>query len=110
MYFDRRLWALTSGVRGRIAGTVLVGLAAVAAGIARLALLGWLLGRVLAGEPLAALTSAIVLTAGALPPRRAPHYAPPMVPPHTPPPAQQHFRPTLYAQGAPTRPAPFPRP
>ena len=42
VYFDRRLWALTAGVRGRIAGTVLVGLAAVAAGIARLALLGWL--------------------------------------------------------------------
>src|SRR2546422_6807582 len=67
VYLDPRLWALTVGVRGRIAFTVLVGLAAVAAGIARLALLGWLLGRVLAGEPLAALTSAIVLTAG--PPR-----------------------------------------
>ena len=49
MYLDPRLWALTSGVRGRIVFTVLVGLAAVAAGIARLALLGWLLGRVLAG-------------------------------------------------------------
>ena len=58
VYFDRRLWALTDGVRGRIAFTVLVGLAAVAAGIARLALLGWLLARVLAGESLAALTPA----------------------------------------------------
>ena len=37
-------------MRGRIAVSVLVGLAAVAAGIARLALLGWLLGRILAGE------------------------------------------------------------
>ena len=52
MYFDRRLWALTAGVRGRIVATVLLGLAAVAAGIARLALLGWVLGLVLAGRPL----------------------------------------------------------
>ncbi len=42
MYLDPRLWALTSGVRGRIAATVLVGLAAVAGGhraarVARLA-------------------------------------------------------------------------
>ena len=55
MYLDPRLWALTRGVRGRIAATVVVGLAAVAAGIARLALLGWLLARVLAGESLASL-------------------------------------------------------
>ena len=44
MYFDRRLWAFTRGVRARIAGTVVLGLFAVAAGIARLALFGWLLG------------------------------------------------------------------
>jgi len=49
MYFDRRLWAFTRGVRLRIAGTVLLGLLAVGAGIARLALFGWLLGRVIAG-------------------------------------------------------------
>ena len=44
MYLDRRLWAFTRGVRARIAGTVLLGLLAVGAGIARLALFGWLLG------------------------------------------------------------------
>src|SRR3989304_2469872 len=49
MYLDWRLWAFTRGVRLRIAGTVLLGLLAVGAGIARLALLGWLLGRVIAG-------------------------------------------------------------
>jgi ribosomal protein L40E len=38
----------TAGVRTGILGTVLLGLLAVSAGIARLALLGWLLGRVLA--------------------------------------------------------------
>jgi hypothetical protein len=57
MYLDPRLWALTRGVRGRIAATVLVGLAAVAVGIARLVLLGWLLARVLHGEPLTAAPS-----------------------------------------------------
>ena len=50
MYLDRQLWAFTAGVRGRIAGTVLLGLLAVSAGIARLALLGWLLARVLAAR------------------------------------------------------------
>src|SRR5262245_65716770 len=71
MYFDQRLWALTEGVRGRIAGTVIVGLAAVAAGVARLALLGWLLGRVLAGDSLAQLAPAIALPALALVARSA---------------------------------------
>src|SRR5712692_6474654 len=72
MYLDRRLWAFTRGVRLRIVGTVLIGLLAVAAGIARLALFGWLLGRVIAGEslrsllPLMALTAAAVLVRGAL--------------------------------------------
>jgi ATP-binding cassette subfamily C protein CydCD len=51
VYLDRRLWAFTRGVRLRIAWTVVVGLAAVGAGIARLALLGWLLARVIGGAP-----------------------------------------------------------
>src|SRR5437764_595495 len=55
MYLDRRLWAFTRGVRLRIVGTVVIGLLAVAAGIARLALFGWLLARVIAGESLRAL-------------------------------------------------------
>src|SRR5713226_2108096 len=100
---------MTVGVRGRIAFTVLVGLAAVAAGIARLALLGWLLGRVLAGEPLAALTSAIVLTAVALGARSALDYARTMVAHHTAARVQQHLRQTLYAQVATLGPAHFAR-
>jgi len=109
VYLDPRLWALTVGVRGRIAFTVLVGLAAVAAGIARLALLGWLLGRVLAGEPLAALTPAIVLTAAALAARSALDYARTMVAHHTAARVQQHLRQTLYAQVATLGPAHFAR-
>src|SRR5499427_7254857 len=72
MYFDRRLWAFTRGVRLRIAGTVLLGLLAVGAGIARLALFGWLLARVIEGDgprailPLLGLTAAAVVVRSAL--------------------------------------------
>ena len=50
MYFNLRLFALTSGLRPRIALAAFVGLAALAAGMARLALTGWLIGRVFQGE------------------------------------------------------------
>ena len=63
MYFDARLWAFTAGLRGRIALTVLIGVLAAATGIARLALLGWLIGRIYAGAPtgeLAGIGAAIV--------------------------------------------------
>src|SRR5438046_2086131 len=65
MYLDRRLWAFTRGVRLRIVGTVVIGLLAVAAGIARLALFGWLLARVIAGESLRALLPLLAVTAPA---------------------------------------------
>ncbi|HZT87556.1 MAG TPA: hypothetical protein VFA12_06280 [Stellaceae bacterium] len=54
MYFDRRLWALTRGLRGRIAYAILIGLAASAFGIVRFVLLGALLARVFAGAALLA--------------------------------------------------------
>ncbi len=50
MYFDRRLWELTRGLRGRIALAIAIGLAAAAFGIARFALLGALLARVFKGS------------------------------------------------------------
>jgi ATP-binding cassette subfamily C protein CydCD len=52
MYFDPKLWIFTKGVRGRIAWTVAIGVLAAAVGIARLALLGWLLAQVFQGVPL----------------------------------------------------------
>ncbi len=107
MYFDRRLWALTAGVRGRIAATVLVGLLAVIAGIARLALLGWLLARVLAGDSLAALAPALVLTAAALAGRSALDYARAMLAHHTAARVQARLRQTLYAQVIELGPAHF---
>src|SRR5579863_2764177 len=50
MYFDRRLWALTHGLRGRIALSILIGLGAAVFGIARFTLLGTMLARVFAGS------------------------------------------------------------
>ena len=55
MYFDLRLWQFTKGVRSRIAGAVMIGLLAAALGIARLALLGWLLAKEFRGEHLDAM-------------------------------------------------------
>jgi ATP-binding cassette subfamily C protein CydCD len=66
MYLDPRLLAFTRGVRGRIAATVALGLLQVSAGIARLALLGWLLARVFAGASLADLAVPLTLTAAAI--------------------------------------------
>jgi len=51
MYFNFRLWSLTRGVRRRILGAVLMGLGAAILGMARLALLGLLLGLVFSGTP-----------------------------------------------------------
>jgi len=66
MYFDRRLWAFTRGARSQICASVAVGLVAAGIGIVRLALLGWLLARVLGGEPLSALWIPIGLVAGVM--------------------------------------------
>ncbi len=66
MYFDRRLWAFTEGVRGRITFSVVIGLAAAAAGIARLALLGWLIAMVFEGRPFAELVVPMIIVAGVM--------------------------------------------
>ena len=49
MHLELRLWRFTEGVRGRIFASMAVGLLAAGLGLARLALLGWLIGRVFAG-------------------------------------------------------------
>ncbi|HZS83318.1 MAG TPA: ABC transporter ATP-binding protein [Stellaceae bacterium] len=70
MYFDRRLWEMTKGVRLRIAAAVALGLAAAALGIARFVFLGMLLARVFERAPLtqlmplaAAVAAAVILRA-----------------------------------------------
>jgi len=60
MHIEKRLFSFTQGMRGRIAAAVGVGLVSVAVGVARLALLGWLIGEVFAGRSLAELTWPII--------------------------------------------------
>jgi len=52
MYFDRRLWQLTRGMRGWIAVAILLGVVASVVGIARFAILGVLLSHVFNGAGL----------------------------------------------------------
>ncbi len=63
MYFDWRLWGFTEGARLRIAGTVAIGLLCAGVGIARLALLGWLLAAVFEGRALDSLVVPIAMVA-----------------------------------------------
>ena len=66
MHFERRLWIFTDGVRLRILWATLIGLIAAAFGIARLALLGWLIGALFTGATLADLTGPIVAIAAVM--------------------------------------------
>ena len=109
MYLDRRLWAFTRGVRLRIVGTVVIGLLAVAAGIARLALFGWLLGRVIAGEPLRALLPLVAVTAAAVLVRGALDYWRAMAAHHTAARVQGALRQAIYDRVTALGPAHFTR-
>ncbi len=66
MYLDRRLWIFTEGLRWRIAGAVLIALVSAAVGVARLALLGWLLAKVFQGASAGALALPFALIAGVM--------------------------------------------
>ena len=63
MHFETRLWQFTEGVRLRILYAVLIGLVATCFGIARLALLGWLIGRIFVGERLQDLAIPLLVVA-----------------------------------------------
>ncbi|MEE8499664.1 MAG: ABC transporter ATP-binding protein, partial [Kiloniellales bacterium] len=96
MYFDLRLWQFTKGVRGRIAGAVMIGLLAAALGIARLALLGWLLAKVFRGEPLDAMIMPFAAVAGVMVLRGGLEYWRNMVAHGTAARVQRHLRKRLY--------------
>src|SRR3989475_11584197 len=110
MYLDRRLWAFTRGVRLRIGATVFIGLLAVAAGIARLALFGWLLGRVIAGESLRALLPLVAVTAAAVLVRGALDYWRAMAAHHTAAHVQGALRQAIYDRVTALGPPHFPPP
>ena len=97
MYLSPELWRFTAGVRVRIVWAVLIGLAAVVAGIARLALLGWLLAKVLAGSTTPALLLAVLLVAAVTVARGALEYWRTMLAHHTAALVQATLRQTLYA-------------
>ncbi len=63
MHFETRLWQFSKGVRLRIAYAVLIGLAATVLGIARLALMGWLIGRIFAGDSFQQLSVPLLVVA-----------------------------------------------
>jgi ATP-binding cassette subfamily C protein CydCD len=107
MYFDRRLWELTRGLRGSIAFAILLGLVAAVVGIARFALLGVLLSLVFKGGglvvvvmPAIGLTAAVILR-GAIEHHRA------MVSHRTAARVQQELRGRLYDKIAELGPAWF---
>ena len=66
MYFDLELWRLTAGLRLSMAAGVLLGLLALAAGIARFAFLGIALAQVFAGGGLAEAAPALVAAMAAV--------------------------------------------
>ncbi|MBK8158507.1 MAG: ABC transporter ATP-binding protein [Rhodospirillaceae bacterium] len=66
MHIEKRLWIFTDGVRGRIAWATLIGLVAVGLGVLRLALLGWLIGAIFAGQSIEALANPILAIAGVM--------------------------------------------
>jgi ATP-binding cassette subfamily C protein CydCD len=107
VYLNRRLWAFTRGVRLRIAGTTLAGLLAVLAGSARLALLGWVLGRVLAGDSLAELAWPVAGVAALIALRGLLEYGRTMVAHHTAARVQRGLRGRLYDQITALGPAHF---
>ena len=63
MFFDTKLWPFTRGVRLRIAATAAMGVLSSLVGIGRLALLGWLLARVFAGDTFSELALPFTLVA-----------------------------------------------
>ncbi|HJV57023.1 MAG TPA: ABC transporter ATP-binding protein [Methylomirabilota bacterium] len=107
MYVDGWLWAFTRGVRLRIAGATLAGLLSVLVGTARLALLGWVLGRLLTGAPLARLAWPVAGVAALVALRGVLEYGRAMVAHHTAARVQARLRGTLYAQITALGPAHF---
>ena len=107
MYFDRRLWQFTQGVRPRIFWAVLVGLTSAAVGVARLALLGWLLGRVFTGALFADLVWPFAAVAAIMVLRGVLEYFRNMVAHRTAAIVQLHIRARLYDQVVALGPAYF---
>ncbi|MDA0675863.1 MAG: ABC transporter ATP-binding protein [Proteobacteria bacterium] len=93
---DGRLWAMTEGIRGRLSVAVLVGLLSAVMGVARLALLGWLLALVFRGVSVAELIPAFMGVAAIMCLRAALEYSRRMLAHHTSAQVQALIRQRLY--------------
>jgi ABC-type multidrug transport system fused ATPase/permease subunit len=100
MHIEPRLLVFTKGVRLRIAGAVAIGLFAVGLGIARLGLLGWLIGQVFTGRPLPELVLPVVLIAVVMVLRGAAEHWRAVVAHETAARVQKALRRTLYEKVA----------
>ncbi|MGB0555041.1 MAG: ATP-binding cassette domain-containing protein, partial [Alphaproteobacteria bacterium] len=107
MYFDLRLWGYTKGVRARIFGAVAVGILAVLFGIARLALLGWLIARVFQGVPLDELIPAFIGVAAVMIVRGGLEYLRTMIAHDTAAKVQVHLRTVIFDKVTELGPAHF---
>jgi ATP-binding cassette subfamily C protein CydCD len=96
VYLDRTLLGFTFGLRARVVASAALGLVGVVLGIARLALLGWLLGRVFAGAGLTALALPIAAVATVIATRSLVEYARTMIAHHTAFRVQARLRQRLY--------------
>jgi ATP-binding cassette subfamily C protein CydCD len=96
VYLDRELLGFTFGLRSRVVASAALGLVGVVLGIARLALLGWLLGRVFAGAGLSALALPIAAVATVIATRSLVEYARTMIAHHTAFRVQARLRQRLY--------------
>jgi ATP-binding cassette, subfamily B, bacterial len=107
MYFDSRLWQLTRGMRGWIAGAILLGLVASVVGIARFAILGVLLSRVFEGAGLLAVAVPALGVAAAVFLRGFVDHHRAMISHHTAIRVQEELRGRLYDKVAALGPAWF---
>ena len=107
MFFDPRLWQFTRGVRLRIAATTAMGVLSSLMGIGRLALLGWLLARVFAGDAFSELVLPFVLVAVVMVLRGFIEHARAMIAHRTAARMQLALRKRLYAKVAALGPAHF---
>src|ERR1700759_2125857 len=96
MHFESRLWQFIEGVRPRIVGATLIGIAAVALGMARLMLLAWLIAQVFAGRDLRDLVWPILGIAAVMVLRGPFEHARVVVAHDTAARVQRHLRRTIY--------------
>lgn len=96
MYFDKRLWALTRGLRDRMVWSVIIGLLASLVGISRFVLLGMLIARVFQGAAVSTLVPLALAVAVAVVLRGAMEHWRTMVANRTAAEVQQKLRAKLY--------------